>query len=70
MKNLAIVAVGKYTENFITSIDVIEKFTNTFNTVYVLTDNVEKLQNYTSNTKLRYIFTRYSKDKFNYFDKL
>lgn len=70
MKNLAIVAVGKYTENFITSIDVIEKFTNTFNTVYVLTDNVEKLQNYTSNTKLTYIFTYYNKDKFNYFDKL
>jgi|TARA_Y100000287_G_C14139155_1_gene313826 hypothetical protein len=70
MKNLALVAVGEYTNDFITSIETIEKFNKVFDTVYVLTDNVEKLQNYTSNTKLTYFFTFYNKDTFNYFDKL
>ena len=63
MKNLALVAVGEYTNDFITSIETIEKFNRVFDTVYVLTDNVEKLQNYTSNTKLTYFFTFYNKDK-------
>lgn len=70
MKNLAIVVVGDYAIQFIHGLNVIENFSNHFNTVHVLTDKVETLQTYTSNTKLTYIFTPYQKDKFNYFDKL
>ena len=70
MKNLAIVAVGKYTVQFIHGLSVIENFSNHFNTVHILTDKVETLKNYTSNTKLTYIFTPYEKEQFNYFDKL
>src|SRR5210317_847867 len=70
MKNLAIVVVGDYAIQFIHGLNVIENFSKHFNTVHVLTDKVETLQTYTSNTKLTYIFTPYQKDKFNYFDKL
>ena len=70
MKNLAVVAIGKYAMEFVYSLGIIENLSNHFNTVYVLTDKVETLQNYTSGTKLTYIFTPYQKEQFNYFDKL
>ena len=70
MKNLAIVAVGDYAMEFVYGLSVIENFSDYFKTVHVLTDKVETLQNYTSNTKLTYIFTPYEKVNFNYFDKL
>lgn len=70
MKNLAIVAVGDYAMEFVYGLSIIENFSDYFNTVHVLTDKVDTLQNYISNTKLTYIFTPYQKDKFNYFDKL
>lgn len=70
MKNLAIVAIGKYAMEFVYGLSVIENLGNHFNTVNVLTDKVETLQNYTSGTKLTYIFTPYQKEQFNYFDKL
>ena len=70
MKNLAIVAVGDYAMEFVYGLSVIENLGSHFNTVNVLTDKVETLQNYTSGTKLTYIFTPYQKEQFNYFDKL
>lgn len=70
MKNLAIVAVGDYAMEFVYGLSVIENLGNHFNAVNVLTDKVETLQNYTSGTKLTYIFTPYQKEQFNYFDKL
>ena len=70
MKNLAIVAVGDYAMEFIYGLSVIENLGSHFNTVNVLTDKVETLQNYTGGTKLTYIFTPYQKEQFNYFDKL
>jgi len=70
MKNLAIVAVGDYAMEFVYGLSVIENLGNHFNTVNILTDKVETLQNYTSGTKLTYIFTPYQKEQFNYFDKL
>ena len=70
MKNLAIVAVGDCKMEFVYGLSVIENFSNTFKVVHVLTDDIESLQNYTSNTKLTYIFSPYVKEEFNYFDKL
>ena len=70
MKNLAIVAVGDYAMELVYGLSIIENLGNHFNTVNVLTDKVETLQNYTSGTKLTYIFTPYQKEQFNYFDKL
>ena len=70
MKNLAIVAVGDYAMEFVYGLSIIENLGSHFNTVNVLTDKVETLQNYTGGTKLTYIFTPYQKEQFNYFDKL
>ena len=70
MKNLALVAVGDYNDILADNIELIEKLDDKIDCVYILTDNIEFLQQRTKGTKHTYFFNEYVKKEFNYFDKL
>ena len=70
MKNLALVAVGDYNDILANNIELIEKLDDKIDCVYILTDNIEFLQQRTKGTKHTYFFNEYVRKEFNYFDKL
>ena len=70
MKNLALVAVGSYKEILVNNIELIEKLDNKISSVFILTDDIEFLQQHTKGTKHTYFFNEYTRKEFNYFDKL
>ena len=70
MRNLALVAVGEYRNTLINNIELIEKLDNKVSSVYVLTDDIDFLQQHTKGTKHTYFFNEYVRKEFNYFDKL
>ena len=70
MKNLALVAVGSYKEILVNNIELIEKLDNKISSVFILTDDIEFLQQHTKSTKHTYFFNEYTRKEFNYFDKI